>query len=87
MEYRDDTISAISTPIGIGGIAVLRISGNQALPVVDEIFRSKKTLASYPSHKAIFGRICNNQKLIDEVLVTIFNQQTLFKCDNSELLL
>ena len=50
MEYRDDTISAISTPIGIGGIAVLRISGNQALPVVDEIFSSKKTLSLYPSH-------------------------------------
>ena len=72
MEYRDDTISAISTPVGMGGIAVLRISGNQAILIADEIFRSKKNLNLYPSHKAIFGRIYDDQKLIDEVLVTTF---------------
>ena len=72
MKYRNDTISAISTPAGIGGIAVLRISGEQAIQVVNEIFHSKKTLDLYTSHKAIFGRIYDNDKLIDEVLVTIF---------------
>jgi tRNA modification GTPase len=72
MEYRNDTISAISTPAGIGGIAVLRISGENSLQVVSKIFISKKPLDSYQSHKAIFGRIYDNAKLIDEVLVTIF---------------
>ncbi|RLC50947.1 MAG: tRNA uridine-5-carboxymethylaminomethyl(34) synthesis GTPase MnmE [Candidatus Cloacimonadota bacterium] len=72
MEYRNDTISAISTPAGIGGIAVLRISGEQAIQIVSEIFHSKNPLNSYPSHKAILGRIYHGGKLIDEVLVTIF---------------
>ncbi|MDO9577647.1 MAG: tRNA uridine-5-carboxymethylaminomethyl(34) synthesis GTPase MnmE [Candidatus Cloacimonadales bacterium] len=72
MEYKGDTISAISTPIGIGGISVLRISGEHSIPVVEEIFHSSKKLSKIKSHQAAFGRICDNDQLIDEVLVTVF---------------
>ncbi len=72
MKYHGDTISAISTPIGIGGISVIRVSGEIAIPVVDEIFQAKKSLVKYPSHKAIFGRIVDNEQLVDEVVVTVF---------------
>ncbi|RLC53939.1 MAG: hypothetical protein DRH89_10035, partial [Candidatus Cloacimonadota bacterium] len=41
MEYSHDTISAISTPLGVGGISVLRVSGDKAINVVSKIFKSK----------------------------------------------
>lgn len=72
MKYRTDTISAISTPLGIGGISVIRVSGETAISVVDEIFRGKKSLREISSHKAVFGRIFDGNQLIDEVIVTIF---------------
>ncbi len=72
MEYSHDTISAISTPLGIGGISVLRVSGDEAISVVSKIFKSKINLVDHPSHKAIFGRILDAEKLVDEVLVTVF---------------
>jgi tRNA modification GTPase len=72
MEYKSDTISAISTPIGTGGISVLRISGENSIPVVEEIFHSSKKLSEVKSHKATFGRVYDNSQLIDEVLVTTF---------------
>jgi len=73
MEYKGDTISAISTPVGIGGISVLRVSGENSIPVVEAIFHSKKKLSIVESHKATFGRIYDNNQLIDEVLVTVFH--------------
>jgi len=72
MEYKDDTISAISTPAGVGGISVIRVSGNKAIEVVNSIFHSKKLLDDIPSHKAVFGKITDNEQLIDEVVVTVF---------------
>ena len=72
MKYKDDTISAISTPVGIGGISVLRVSGENSIPVVKAIFRSKKNLSIIESHKATFGRIYDNDQLVDEVLTTVF---------------
>jgi len=72
MEYSHNTISAISTPVGIGGISVLRVSGDTAIDVVSKIFEGKKDLVNQPSHKAIFGRILEADKLVDEVIVTVF---------------
>lgn len=74
MEYSHDTIAAISTPLGVGGISVIRISGSKSIEVVSNIFKSKKTLTEQPSHKAIFGKIIDGKKLIDEVIVTIFKE-------------
>jgi len=72
MEYSHDTISAISTPLGIGGISVLRVSGDEAINVVSKIFKSKTDIINQLSHKAIFGRISDAEKLVDEVIVTVF---------------
>ncbi len=72
MEYKGDTISAISTPAGVGGISIIRVSGNKAIEVVDSIFHSKKPLQDISSHKAAFGRITDDEQLIDEVVVTVF---------------
>jgi len=72
MEYSHDTISAISTPVGIGGISILRVSGENAIKVVSKIFEGKKDLVNQSSHKAVFGRILDATKLVDEVIVTVF---------------
>lgn len=72
MDYKQDTITAISTPPGIGGIAVIRVSGENAVPCVEKIFDSSHKFSSYPSHKAIFGKIKSGKTIIDEVIVTKF---------------
>jgi len=67
------TITAIATPPGMGAIAVIRVSGPEAFKIVDTVFRSKsKSAGESPSHTAIFGLIQDGNKVIDEVLTTIF---------------
>ena len=70
----NDTICAISTPPGIGGIAVIRISGSDAIPIADSIFTSVhpgKTLGNQPANKALFGTIHDQDNIIDEVIATL----------------
>lgn len=71
----DDTIAAISTPIGQGGIGIVRLSGKDAIKISDRIFRShkKKKLRQTPSHRILFGHIIDtaDKSAVDEVLVSI----------------
>ncbi|MCX6250803.1 MAG: tRNA uridine-5-carboxymethylaminomethyl(34) synthesis GTPase MnmE [Bacteroidetes bacterium] len=70
-----DTICALSTPAGMGAIAVIRISGPEAFPLCSRIFTPAEKdldLASAPSHTIHFGRIGSKNDLLDEVLVSIF---------------
>ena len=57
MIFQNETIAAISTPAGSGGIAVVRVSGGNAIAVVDKIYRGKVKLADAESHKALLGKI------------------------------
>ena len=66
-----DTIVALSTPAGPGAIAVLRLSGNQAIAIVNSLF-SGKDLTQQPSHTLHFGTIRHNDTIIDEVVVGLF---------------
>lgn len=69
------TIAAISTPPGVGGIAVIRISGDEAFCVTDKIFscQGAKRLFEVPANTVIFGKIHDeNQKEVDQVLVSVF---------------
>jgi tRNA modification GTPase len=66
-------IAAIATPLGEGGIAVIRVSGKEAITTVNWAFRGKD-LTKQPSHTVHFGRILdNNDFLVDEVLVSLFH--------------
>ena len=68
------TICAISTPIGEGGIGIVRISGRDAISIADKIFFSKKNkkLSSLASHTIHYGEIRdNNSERVDEALVSI----------------
>jgi len=67
----DDTIVALSTPSGVGAIAMIRLSGPQAIRISDEIFLGKK-LGDQKTHTIHFGKIIDNEQVIDEVLVSIF---------------
>jgi len=72
----DDTIVAISTPPGIGGIAVIRMSGKNSLTIADSIFRGGLSLQTLESHKVIYGRIIDfdKEEVIDESLVIIMHR-------------
>ena len=68
-----DTIVALSTPPGQGAIGVIRLSGNHAISIVDEIFFSKNNLTKVAPNTVHFGRIKDaNARTIDECVVTLF---------------
>lgn len=75
-----DTIAAISTPIGEGGIAVIRVSGPEAIQVVDQIFQGSTSLREVNSHTVHYGHIVDpvSRKRIDEVLVTVMRKPRTF---------
>jgi tRNA modification GTPase len=69
------TICAISTSPGVGAIAVIRLSGTEAIPVAGKIFKSSKSgkkLADQPANTIHFGKIQSDNDVIDEVIVAIF---------------
>ncbi len=63
-----DTICAISTPQGIGGIAVVRISGSDAILIADKLFHGKHTLSDAPGYSAHYGTFADT----DDVIATVF---------------
>jgi len=69
-----DTIISIATPKGSGGIAVLRLSGNEAISQADKLFVGKKSLRDVKTHNAAVGVILDKPKgnTIDKVVMTIF---------------
>jgi tRNA modification GTPase len=70
----DDTIAAISTSLGRGGIAIVRLSGAEALGIVEGVFRpahGNRDLASLPTHTLVYGHIVDGGEVLDEVLVTV----------------
>lgn len=68
-----DTIAAISTPRGEGGIGIVRISGNNALEILEKIFkpRSGKAIRDIRNFSITYGHIFDGETLVDEVLVSI----------------
>lgn len=69
--FIDDTIAAIATAPGEGGIGIIRISGEKSLQVAQSIFKSKsgKMIKDYNARTLIYGTVVGNEKVIDEVLV------------------
>jgi tRNA modification GTPase len=67
----DDTIVALATAPGIGAIAVIRISGTKVFSIIDSLFPSKK-IAEQATHTALVGMLKDGDRLIDEVVLTLF---------------
>src|SRR3984957_10298214 len=74
----DDIIAAIATPLGEGGLAVLRISGTDALKLADKIFAGKNKPSVAPTHTIHFGKIVRDGKTIDEVLLAVLRSPRTF---------
>ena len=66
----DDTIVAISTALGVGAISIIRVSGNDALNIVNKIY--DKDITKYEANTINYGHIVDNGTVIDEVLVSVF---------------
>ena len=71
-----DTICALSTANGMGAIAMIRVSGTEAFSIVSSIF--SKVVAKQDSHTAHFGVVKNGDKLVDEVVITVFKNPASF---------
>ncbi len=69
-----DTIAAVATPPGAGGLAVLRLSGRRALAIADRCLRSAggRLPSSWTPRTAVFGEIHRDDIRIDEVVITVF---------------
>lgn len=78
MTMTDDTICAISTPAGVGGIAVARVSGKDAIMLVDKIWKGK-SLTKADSHTAHLGTIVDEHgEAIDQAVATVFRNPRSF---------
>lgn len=82
----NDTICAIATPHGMGAIAVVRVSGPEAISIVSQLFRQNDKpfiQENVVSHKACYGHIVDNGNWLDEVLVTFFKAPHSFTGEDS----
>jgi tRNA modification GTPase len=73
--YQKDTIVALATPPGIGAIAVIRLSGEDALSIANQCFynvNNKQVLLNKKSHTISFGKLKDNDAVIDEVVVALY---------------
>lgn len=71
---KSETIAAIATAVNNSGISIIRISGDDAIDIADKIFvakNKKKNLKNVDSHTVHYGYICDNNVVIDEVLVIV----------------
>ncbi len=69
----DDTIAAVATPPGEGGIAVIRISGPAAFKIADAVFFSPRgKLSDFESHTLHYGEVCADGKKLDQALASVF---------------
>ncbi len=80
-----DTIIALATPSGVGAISVIRLSGENAIQIVDANFRSvrkNKVLKNAKTHTIHLGHILSNGVILDEVLVSVFKNPRSYTGEN-----
>jgi tRNA modification GTPase len=79
----NDTIVALATPPGVGGIAVIRISGKDAFQIADKLFVGKKKSSQSESHRILYGKIVDNEVIIDTVTLSIFKAPNSYTGENT----
>ncbi len=77
INYNEDTIAAIATKLGVGAISIIRVSGKDAIPLVNKIF-SGKDLEKVDTHTINYGYIKKDNEKIDEVLVSVMKAPKTF---------
>jgi len=78
----DDTIAAISTPTGEGAIALIRISGPDAVAVAERIFRGKEPPFHFAPNVQHFGEIVESGRLIDQVMISVHRAPASYTGDD-----
>ena len=77
----NDTIVAISTTMGVGAISIIRLSGKDAISIVNQCFKGKN-LEEVPTHTINYGHIYDGEELIDEVLVSVMKGPRSFTAED-----
>ena len=83
---KTDTIAAIATAMSPAGIGIVRISGDDALNIIDKIYRSpsnKKVISACPSHTIHYGYICDGEEIIDEVMILFMKAPNTYTRENT----
>ena len=78
----NDTICAIATSQGVGAIAIIRVSGEDSIKIVNKIFKGKD-LEKVQSHTINYGHIIDNDKIIDEVLVSVMKAPKTYTTEDT----
>jgi tRNA modification GTPase len=81
----NETIIALASPSGVGAISVIRLSGENAIDIVDSFFKSVrngKTLKNQKTHTIHLGNIMDNTVILDEVLVSVFKNPNSYTGEN-----
>ena len=78
MEF--DTIAAISTPMGEGAIAIVRLSGPDAVAVADRVYKGTNRLTEVPTHTIHYGKLVDHEadRVVDEVMVSVMRAPKTF---------
>ena len=77
----NDTIAAISTALGVGAISIVRLSGSDAIEIVNNCFTGKN-LEKAPSHTIHYGHIKDNDEVIDEVLISVMKSPKTYTTED-----
>ena len=80
-----DTIAAIATAMSNSGIGIIRVSGNESIEIVDHVFKNSKkenSLKRYKSHTIHYGFIYDEDKILDEVMVSVFKSPHSFTTED-----
>ena len=84
MKHEEDTIAAVATPIGEGGISLIRVSGQGAFDVIDRVFRGKTALKGARSQTAHYGYIVDvGGEPVDEVVCTVYRSPHSYTTEDS----
>ncbi|MDR3665218.1 MAG: tRNA uridine-5-carboxymethylaminomethyl(34) synthesis GTPase MnmE [Ignavibacteriaceae bacterium] len=83
MVQKEDTIAALATPLGFGAISIIRVSGENSIITVDNIFNGKGRLGESKSHTIHYGKIFDSDEIVDDVLVSIFRAPNSYTGEDS----
>ena len=84
--FLTDTIAAVSTGMTNSGIGIVRISGSEAFEIADRVFKTKKgnvKIAEMKSHTLHYGYIYEDDKIIDEVLLTVMKAPNTYTTEDT----
>lgn len=77
----NDTIAAIATSLGTSSISIIRVSGKEAISIVNKIFKGKD-LEKVPTHTISYGHIMDSDSIVDEVLVSVMKSPKSFTTED-----